>query len=383
MAPQLNTDQRTYLMLQYHKRKGKRDFWAGLFADYHTHFPESRIPSQEAVRDLLKKQQKYGTVNNCNSASSPSETHSGRKTTALTPEVLEAVKTVLDRDKGKMLGDATVSPVSTARKNKLGLAHTTWNNATQQMNYHPYKVVRQQDLLASDLPRRLEFCHWLVNRTEEELLCVVVSDEAYFSLGGRVNTQNTRRYAEKKTSNREEGGRPEHLTENHPTFSQKLMVYAGMKRDGTFGLTFYRNESMNGTKYKRLLQYKVLPELREWNGGNLDGIWWQQDGATCHNTKTNMAYLDRQFQDRVLSRKPIQGLDWPARSPDLNPCDFCLWGYLKSKVYRPLPANLDELEANIRREVADLDPTMMRRAILDMKKRANLCIAKNGAQFEK
>ena len=84
----------------------------------------------------------------------------------------------------------------------------------------------------------------------------------------------------------------------------------------------------------------------------------------------------------MLSRKPIRGLDWPAWSPDLNPCEFCLWGYLKSKVYRPLPANLGELEANIRREVAELDPDMMRRAILD-KKRANLCIAKNGAHFEK
>ena len=96
-----------------------------------------------------------------------------------------------------------------------------------------------------------------------------------------------------------------------------------------------------------------------------------------------MRYLDNYFQNKVLSRKPIPDLDWPARSPDLNPCDFCLWGYLKRKVYRPLPANLDKLEANIRREVAELDLDMMRRAILDMKNRANLCIAKNGAHFEK
>ena len=84
-----------------------------------------------------------------------------------------------------------------------------------------------------------------------------------------------------------------------------------------------------------------------------------------------------------MSRKPIRGLDWPARSTDLNPCDFCLCGYFKSKVYWPLPANLNKLEANIRREVAALHPDMMRRAILDMKRRAALCIAKNGAHFEK
>ena len=56
------------------------------------------------------------------------------------------------------------------------------------------------------------------------------------------------------------------------------MVFCGMKRDGTFGLKFYRNENMTGASYHQLLQYDVLPQLRAWNGGNLDGIFWQQDG---------------------------------------------------------------------------------------------------------
>jgi hypothetical protein len=34
------------------------------------------------------------------------------------------------------------------------------------------------------------------------------------------------------------------------------------------------------------------------------------------------------FEDRLVSR----GL-WRARSPDLIPCDFCLWGNLKDEVY--------------------------------------------------
>jgi len=85
----------------------------------------------------------------------------------------------------------------------------------------------------------------------------------------------------------------------------------------------------------------------------------------------------------VVSRRAIRGQEWPPRSPDLNPCDFCLWGLLKSKVYTPWPRNLDELEANIRREVNQLDPAMMTRALGDMKKRAQLCLAANGGHFEK
>ena len=117
-----------------------------------------------------------------------------------------------------------------------------------------------------------------------------------------------------------------------PTFDQKLMVFLGMHRDGTFGLFVFRNENLNGQGYHRLLQYHVLPGLRIWNGGNLDRLWWQQDGATVHVTDANMRYLDRQFDGRVISRRAIRGVDWPARSPDLNPLDFCMWGYLKSKV---------------------------------------------------
>ena len=75
--------------------------------------------------------------------------------------------------------------------------------------------------------------------------------------------------------------------------------------------------------------------------------------------------------------------DWPPCSTDLFPLDFCLWGYLKSKVYSPRPATLNELQANIVREVAQIDPAMMRRAMLDMRERAVKCIAAGGGHFEK
>ena len=108
----------------------------------------------------------------------------------------------------------------------------------------------------------------------------------------------------------------------------------------------------------------------------------QQDGAPCHVTNRNMRYLDSQFGDRVVSRNSIQGRDWPARSPDLNPLDFFLCGYLKSQVYSPWPKNLDELEANIRRVVGNLQPGVIRNAIMDIKKRAQMCINAGGGHFE-
>ncbi|KAF2367907.1 hypothetical protein FHG87_001352, partial [Trinorchestia longiramus] len=44
-------------------------------------------------------------------------------------------------------------------------------------------------------------------------------------------------------------------------------------------------------------------------------------------------------------------VEWPPRSPDLTPCDFFLWGYLKNKVYFSPPQDLEELQNRIRSEI--------------------------------
>ena len=179
------------------------------------------------------------------------------------------------------------------------------------------------------------------------------------------------------------GGRPDHFAQDHPVYSPKMMVFAGISGKGeVFGLKIYQNQTMTGPVYHSLLQHRVLPELRVNNGGNLDGLTWTQDGAPCHVTNRNMIYLDRQFGDSVVSRKPVRGRDWPARSPDHNPCDIFLWPYLKSKVYSPRPTTLAQLEANIRREVGALDQGMVRRAAWCERGRAVKCINNGGGFFE-
>jgi hypothetical protein len=41
-------------------------------------------------------------------------------------------------------------------------------------------------------------------------------------------------------------------------------------------------------------------------------------------------WLDERFSGRWIGRH--DPFEWPARSPDLTPCDFLLWGYLKDIV---------------------------------------------------
>ena len=69
------------------------------------------------------------------------------------------------------------------------------------------------------------------------------------------------------------------------------------------------------------------------------------------------------------------GKSW---STDLISANFVIfYNFLKSKVYCPCPANLNELQDNPSWE------TMVRRAMLDMKARTVKCIAAGGGHFEK
>jgi len=63
------------------------------------------------------------------------------------------------------------------------------------------------------------------------------------------------------------------------------------------------------------------------------------------------------FPGHVISLRGDIG--WPARSPDLTPCDFLLSGYLKAKVYEQRPVTLEALKEAIRQEVAVITSEMI------------------------
>ena len=55
------------------------------------------------MKRIADKLSANGTVNNCNSATSPGDTHSGRRRTQMTQANITAVKQVMDRDAQKVM----------------------------------------------------------------------------------------------------------------------------------------------------------------------------------------------------------------------------------------------------------------------------------------
>ncbi|GFT73413.1 putative DD41D transposase [Trichonephila clavipes] len=101
-----------------------------------------------------------------------------------------------------------------------------------------------------------------------------------------------------------------------------------------------------------------IPEL---NNHDVQELWFQQDGATCHTARATIDLLKDTFGDRLISR--FGPVNWPPRSCDLPPLDYFLWGYVKSLVYADKPQTLDHLEDNIRRVIADIPPQMLKKVI--------------------
>ncbi|GFU87363.1 uncharacterized protein TNCV_2716491 [Trichonephila clavipes] len=96
-----------------------------------------------------------------------------------------------------------------------------------------------------------------------------------------------------------------------------------------------------------------IPEL---NNHDVQELWFQQDGATCHTARATIDLLKDMFGDRLISR--FGPVNWPPRSCDLTPLDYFLWGYVKSLIYADKPQTLDHLEVNIRCVIADIRPQM-------------------------
>ncbi|GFW11490.1 uncharacterized protein TNCV_3810091 [Trichonephila clavipes] len=117
-----------------------------------------------------------------------------------------------------------------------------------------------------------------------------------------------------------------------------------------------------------------IPEL---NNHDVQELWFQQDGATCHTARATIDLLKDTFGDHLISR--FGPVNWPPRSCDLTPLDYFLWGYVKSLVYADKPQTPDHLEDNIHRVIADIRPHMLEKVIENWTSRLDYIRASRGS----
>jgi len=110
---------------------------------------------------------------------------------------------------------------------------------------------------------------------------------------------------------------------------------------------------------------------------------FQHDGAPAHYSRLMTHHLNITFPERWIGRGGH--VQWPPRSPDLTPLDFCLWGWMKSEVYEEKVNTRDELVARITNSAALIKQERqedLRRATRTIAKRVEKCIEVGGAIFK-
>ena len=152
------------------------------------------------------------------------------------------------------------------------------------------------------------------------------------------------------------------------------MIWGGISHHGQTDLVFLDNGAGRGAgraarrgrgltaqRYvDEVLRPVAVPFIRQHPGMIL-----QQDNARPHVARLTMQYLQRNNID-VLQ-------NWPALSADLNPIEHC-WDYLKKRVARQHPANVNDLRNAIRREWNRIPLWYIRRLIGSMRRRCRAVV---------
>lgn len=190
-------------------------------------------------------------------------------------------------------------------------------------------------------------------------------------MNGTVCSQNCRWWAEDN---------PNFTIDSKDQYGQKTNVWCGVFNKSVVGPFFFR-DNLNSVKYLNFLENELSDYLDELPLNLRRRMWFQLDGAPAHSTHGVRNWLDQKFGEKWIGR--FSEYTWPARSPDLTPLDFFLWGFLKQKVYSKRPfATIDDLEREIRDSVAAIPPVMFENVAKDLNRRTNLCIEKLGGHTE-
>lgn len=261
----------------------------------------------------------------------------------------------------------TASIRMVAAECNVGVA--TVHRYLKKHKYKPYKYHKIHHLHPGDHERRLEFCHLLQNEGHEILKKIIWTDEANFSNNGMFNRHNTHYWSRVNPVITRDTGFQEKFSVNVWCAILNNRVYCYMY-EGT----------LTGARYLEFLRDMVDNILDDLPLLVLRDVYFQQDGAPAHNSRQVAEYLNNYFPNQWIGTNgPIA---WPARSPDLSPLDFFLWGYLKNKVYATVHPDVENLRNNIEDVITNIDRRTLRKVRHSLFKRVQLCINQNGGNFE-
>jgi hypothetical protein len=335
---------RIFLVQKYYKLKSI----TLIQRSFSSNFKNEKAPTHKIISNIISCFEKTGSVMKI--------PHIKKEPTQKRQEVKNQLETMV-----------TEFPKLTIRKaaSAIGVSPThIFNILHDDLHLKPYKLHNWNKLECHDYERRVKFANWFLGLPKDHKYFFICSDEAYFYLTLPLNRQNNRIWSDSIPFDAIEV----------PLHDEKVLVWCAFSAEVIYGPYFFESTVKAGNYLEML---KSFFWRRHCQAPNASKYYFQQDGATAHTANTVQKWLKGQFGKFFLDKTK-----WPPRSPDLNPCDFYLWGYLKSVVYNPLPKTLDELKSNIEREIKKISPEILKSVFLNFEKRCELIITAEGGHIE-
>ncbi|GFV21895.1 transposable element Tc3 transposase [Trichonephila clavipes] len=165
---------------------------------------------------------------------------------------------------------------------------------------------------------------------------------------------------------RERGSRnhPSNIIARDRYGGRGVLVWGGIMLGSRTDLHIFDAGSVNGTHYCNEI---LLPYVRLFRGAMRLQFLFMDDNAPCHRTVA---------AEQLLESEDIERMDWPARSPDLNPIEH-VWDFLGRRLAaRTLPpVTIRELRLALQDEWAAMPQQLIDTLILSMGRRCETCLA--------
>lgn len=140
------------------------------------------------------------------------------------------------------------------------------------------------------------------------------------------------------------------------------------------------HSTLTGERYQQFLQEVLVEYLGDLPLELRREIYFMQDGAPSHNARQNMETLKEMFPQRLIATNG--NIKWPARSPDLTPMDFFLWGRLKDNVYQSPVLNEADLRTRLDGAIVSIGRSEIYSSVKNVIRRCQMCLGTNGENFE-
>lgn len=113
----------------------------------------------------------------------------------------------------------------------------------------------------------------------------------------------------------------------------------------------------------------------------LAGMTFQHDGCPVHKSLIVKNFLNEEYGEKWIGNNgPMR---WPARSPDLTPLDFYVWGRAKELVYNEEIRNCEHLKQKIENAFDVMKQEMTLHTVTtEIKRRYSKCVSEQGSHFE-